>query len=76
MREGGLGGDGRPLARRRILAGLGPIDGFLPLSEQIHRGFGVLDVATRRFDLNFGVGAGSGPDSFIVKAIIGVHPPD
>jgi hypothetical protein len=57
-------------------AGLGPIDGLLPVSEQTHRGFGVLDVATRWFDLNFGVGAGSGPDSFIVKAIIGVHPPE
>ena len=57
-------------------AGLGRIESPLPLSEQVHRGFGVLDVATRWFDLNFGVGAGSGPDSFIVKAIIGVHPPE
>lgn len=56
-------------------AGLGPIDGILPASEQVHRGFGVLDVATRWLDVNFGVGAGSGPDSLIVKAIIGVHPP-
>ena len=36
----------------------------------------VLDVATRWFDLDFGVGAGSGPDSFMVKAMIGVHPPE
>jgi hypothetical protein len=57
-------------------AGLGPIDGILPVSEQVHRGFGVLDVATRWFDFNFGVGAGSGSDSLIVKAIIGVHPPE
>jgi len=56
-------------------AGLGPVDALLPASEQVHRAFGVLDVATRWFDLNFGVGAGSGPDSFIVKAILGVHPP-
>jgi hypothetical protein len=56
-------------------AALGPIDGPLPLGEQVHRGFGVLDVAWRWFDLNFGVGGGSGPDSFIIKAIIGVHPP-
>ena len=32
--------------------------------------------ATRWLDLNFGVGAGSGPDSLIVKAIIAVHPPE
>jgi hypothetical protein len=54
---------------------LGPIDGILPLSEQVHRGFGVIDLATRWLDVNFGVGGGSGPDSFIVKAIVGVHPP-
>jgi hypothetical protein len=57
-------------------AGLGRIESPLPLGEQVHRGFGVLDVVTRWFDLNLGVGAGSGPDSFIVKAIVGVHPPD
>jgi hypothetical protein len=56
-------------------AGLGPIDGLLPLDEQVHRGFGVVDLALRWFDLNFGVGGGTGPDSFIVKAIVGVHPP-
>src|SRR5712671_1436862 len=56
-------------------AGLGPIDGLLPLREQVHRGFGVIDLATRWLDLNFGIGGGSGPDSFIVKAIVGVHPP-
>jgi len=57
-------------------AALGPIDALLPLGEQVHRGFGVVDLATRWVDLNFGVGAGSGPDSFIVKAIVGVHPPE
>jgi hypothetical protein len=57
-------------------AGLGPVDGLFPVSEQVHRAFGVVDLETRWFDLNFGVGGGSGPDSFIVKAIIGVHPPE
>jgi hypothetical protein len=56
-------------------AGLGPIDGPFPLSEQVHRAFGVVDLATRWLDLNFGIGGGSGSDSFIVKAIVGVHPP-
>lgn len=55
---------------------LGPIDGLLPLSEQVHRGFGVIDFAARWLDLNFGVGGGSGPNSFIIKAIVGVHPPE
>jgi hypothetical protein len=57
-------------------AALGPIDAVLPVREQVHRGFGVLDLATRWLDLNFGVGAGSGSDSFIIKAIVGVHPPE
>jgi len=57
-------------------AGLGRIESFQPVGEQVHRGFGVLDFATRWLDLNFGVGAGSGPDSLIVKAIIAVHPPE
>src|SRR5713101_7465237 len=56
-------------------AGLGPIDALLPLREQVHRGFGVVDLATRWLDLNLGIGGGSGPDSFIVKAIVAVHPP-
>ena len=56
-------------------AALGPVDALLPLNEQVHRGFGVIDVATRWLDLNFAVGGGSGSDSFIVKAIVAVHPP-
>src|SRR5712671_4742235 len=56
-------------------AALGPIDALLPLREQVHRGFGVIDLATRWLDLNLGIGGGSGPDSFIVKAIVAVHPP-
>ncbi|HEX9574057.1 MAG TPA: hypothetical protein VF994_08170 [Myxococcales bacterium] len=56
-------------------AGLGPINALLPLREQVHRGFGVVDLATRWLDLNLGIGGGSGPDSFIVKAIVAVHPP-
>jgi hypothetical protein len=54
---------------------LGPIDGLLPLSEQVHRGFGVIDLVTRYLDLNLGVGGGSGPDSFLIKAIVTLHPP-
>jgi hypothetical protein len=57
-------------------AGLGPVDALLPVREQVHRGFGVLDFANRWLDLNFGIGAGSGSDSFIIKAIVGVHPPE
>jgi hypothetical protein len=57
-------------------AGLGPIDALRPLSEQVHRGFGVIDLATRWLGLNLGIGGGSGPDSFIVKAIVEVHPPE
>ncbi len=57
-------------------AALGPIDALLPPSEQVHRGFGVIDLASRWLDLNFAVGGGSGPDSFIVKAIVAVHPPE
>src|SRR5437868_3436466 len=37
-------------------AGLGPVDGLFPVSEQVHRAFGVVDLGTRWFDLNFGVG--------------------
>ena len=57
-------------------AALGPVDALLPLRDQVHRGFGILDLTTRWIDVNFGVGAGSGPDSFIVKAIVAVHPPE
>jgi hypothetical protein len=56
-------------------AGLGPIDGLLPLREQVHRGFAVVDLAFRWLGLNLGIGGGSGPDSFIVKAILELHPP-
>jgi hypothetical protein len=55
---------------------LGRIEGFSPVSEQVHRAFGVIDLATRWLGLNLGVGGGSGPDSFIVKAILEVHPPE
>ncbi|MFL5308859.1 MAG: hypothetical protein ACJ79H_00255, partial [Myxococcales bacterium] len=51
---------------------LGAADALLPVSEQVHRAFGVVDLATRWLDLNFGIGGGSGSDSFIVKAIVGV----
>ena len=57
-------------------AALGPLDALLPVRDQVHRAFGVVDLATRWIDLNLGVGGGSGPDSFIVKAIVAVHPPE
>lgn len=48
----------------------------LPGSEQTHRLFGVVDVSTRWVSVNFGVGYGlSGPEKWIVKAIVGIHPP-
>jgi hypothetical protein len=55
---------------------LGRIEGLSPVSEQVHRAFGVIDLATRWLGLNLGVGGGSGADSFIVKAILEVHPPE
>jgi hypothetical protein len=54
-------------------ANLGPLDGFLPAGEQTHRAFGVFDLFSRNVDLNFGVGAGTGDDSLIVKAILTLH---
>ena len=47
----------------------------LPGPEQTHRIFGVVDISTRYVDVNFGVGYGlSGPEKWIVKAIVGFHP--
>jgi hypothetical protein len=57
-------------------AALGPIDGILPLSEQSHQLYGVIDIAGAWVDLNFGVGRGWGAaDGWVAKAIIGFHPP-
>lgn len=55
-------------------AGLGPIDGLLPVGAQSHRIYGVLDVAADLFDIDVGVGRGLGTaDPWTVKAIVGVH---
>jgi hypothetical protein len=55
-------------------ATLGPVAGILPLREQQHQLFEVLDlVSIQRFELNFGVGEGLTPASagVTVKAILG-----
>lgn len=54
---------------------LGPLSGFLPLSEQQHNIFGVVDFKVGRFDVNFGLGYGltSGSDRFIAKMIVGTE---
>jgi hypothetical protein len=58
-------------------AGLGPIDSPLPVTQQDHHLFGVLDFAGASFDLNFGVGRGFGSgEGWVAKGIIGVHPRD
>jgi hypothetical protein len=53
---------------------LGPIDGLLPASEQVHRVFGVVELYSGHFDINFGIGGGTGDDSFLAKAILTVRP--
>lgn len=56
-------------------AGLGPLGGLLPSSAQTHKLFAVVDVAGELFDLDLGVGRGlSGPDRWVAKAIVGLHP--
>ena len=52
---------------------LGPFGGFLPLNEQQHNLYGVVDFKVGRFDVNFGLGYGltSGSDRFLTKLIIG-----
>jgi len=51
----------------------GPFRGFLPLNEQQHNLYGVVDFKVGRFDVNFGLGYGltSGSDRFMTKLIIG-----
>jgi hypothetical protein len=53
---------------------LGPIDAILPASEQVHRVFGVVELYSPHFDINFGVGGGTGDESFLVKAILTLRP--
>ena len=53
---------------------LGPIDGLLPASEQVHRVFGVVELYSGHLDVNFGIGGGTGDDSFLAKAILTVRP--
>jgi hypothetical protein len=52
---------------------LGPIGNFLPLSEQQHNIYGVVDFKIGRFDVNFGLGYGltGGSDRLLAKLIIG-----
>jgi hypothetical protein len=52
----------------------GPITHTLPLSESTNRLFAALDFTSDYFDLNVGIGYGlSGPEKWIVKAILGFH---
>lgn len=52
---------------------LGPIGNFLPLSEQQHNIYGVVDFKVGRFDVDFGIGYGltGGSDRWITKLIVG-----
>jgi hypothetical protein len=52
---------------------LGPIGNFLPLSEQEHNIYGVVDFKVGQFDVNFGIGYGltGGSDRWMTKLIIG-----
>ncbi len=53
---------------------LGPIGNFLPLNEQSHQIFGVVDFKAGKFDIDLGVGYGltGGSDRLVAKAIIGM----
>ncbi len=52
---------------------LGPFRSFLPLNEQQHNIFGVVDFKVGRFDVNAGLGYGltGGSDRLLAKMIIG-----
>jgi hypothetical protein len=56
-------------------AALGPIGDFLPLAEQQHNIYGVVDFKVGQFDVNFGVGYGltGGSDRWMTKLIIGTE---
>ncbi len=54
-------------------AALGPIGNFLPLNEQQHNIYGVVDFKIGQFDVDFGIGYGltGGSDRWMTKLIIG-----
>ncbi|HUM12173.1 MAG TPA: hypothetical protein VLT82_14605 [Myxococcaceae bacterium] len=54
----------------------GQFGNFLPWDEQTHRLFAVVDAAWGWFALNLGVGYGTGPEKWIVKAILTFTPPE
>lgn len=55
-------------------AALGPVTGFLPLAEQVHRLFGVIDYERGRFSAEAGLGYGlAGGERWIIKLILGAN---
>ena len=54
----------------------GQFGNFLPWDQQTHRVFAVVDTSWQWFALNFGVGYGTGPEKWIVKAIFTFAPPE
>jgi hypothetical protein len=50
----------------------GPLRQILPASQRSHALYAVLDIETRNFDINFGIGHGSSetPDKWVAKAIV------
>ena len=55
---------------------LGPFERLLPVAQQSHRLFAVVDFSSDWFDFNLGVGRGLGSaDPWVAKTIVGIHPP-
>jgi hypothetical protein len=54
---------------------LGPLQNFVPLNQQQHNLYGVVDFKIGRFDVNTGIGYGltSGSDRWMAKMIIGAE---
>jgi len=54
---------------------LGPLQNFVPLNQQQHNLYGVVDFKIGRFDVNAGIGYGltSGSDRWMAKMIIGTE---
>jgi hypothetical protein len=54
---------------------LGPLQNWLPLNQQEHNLYGVVDFKIGRFDVNAGIGYGltSGSDRWMAKMIIGTE---
>lgn len=52
----------------------GPLTHMLPRDERSHFLYGVIDVAIKDFDLNFGIGRGytNAEDRWVVKAIFAI----